>query len=548
MVVSGTVGEDVAVEIMRAGANDYVLKHALTRLAAVLDREMREAGNRRAQNRAAEALRASETRYRRLFEAAQDGVLIVDARSRRILDANPFLTSLLGYHREELVGKELWEIGLFQNVESNKETFRTLQEAGYVRYEDQPLLTKDGREIEVEFVSNTYDVGGALVIQCNIRDISERTLAEDAVRTSEERYRTLVVATAAIVWKTPASGEFEAEQPGWSAFTGQTFDELRGWGWLNAVHPGDQANTAETWRTAWTGGTIYQVEHRLRRADGEYRHMSARAVPIFDSRGAIREWVGVHTDVTNQKRAEVERDELLARLQLHIERMPLAYILFDADLHITDWNPAAQRVLGYTRAEALGMNPYDLVPPYFRKDAAEILTRIRAGDLTANSINENLTIDGRTITCEWFNTPLTSEGGQFIGLLCLAQDITARRGAEATLRLQDRAIQAVTQGILITDACQPGNPTIFASPGFERLTGYSARRGHWPQLPVPAGQGHRSRRRCAHPRRHPGTSGLHRRTAELSQGRHAVLEQPVDLARPRCRRERSRTSSACRRT
>jgi PAS domain S-box-containing protein len=94
--------------------------------------------------------------------------------------------------------------------------------------------------------------------------------------------------------------------------------------------------------------------------------------------------------------------------------------------------------------------------------------------MTAHSVNENVTKDGQTITCEWLNTPLRSEGGQFIGLLSLAQDVTARREAELTLQMRDRAIQAVTQGILITDPCQPDNPIIYASPGFLQLTGYKA--------------------------------------------------------------------------
>jgi PAS domain S-box-containing protein len=132
--------------------------------------------------RDAEALALSETRYRRLFETAQDGILILDARTGRVIDANPFLTELLGYTRDELIGKELWEIGLFTDIESNKAAFRTLQETGYTRYEDLPLSTKDGRHIEVEFVSNVYDVGDTRVIQCNIRDITDRRRAEDAIR------------------------------------------------------------------------------------------------------------------------------------------------------------------------------------------------------------------------------------------------------------------------------------------------------------------------------------------------------------------------------
>jgi PAS domain S-box-containing protein len=137
--------------------------------------------------RAVEALTVSEVRYRRLFETAQDGILLVNPETRRVFDANPFLTDLLEYARDELVGKELWEIGLFRDIDASKEAFRTLQERGYIRYEDLPLRTRDGRGIEVEFVSNVYDVGGAGVIQCNIRDITDRKRAERALQAAHAR-------------------------------------------------------------------------------------------------------------------------------------------------------------------------------------------------------------------------------------------------------------------------------------------------------------------------------------------------------------------------
>jgi PAS domain S-box-containing protein len=136
--------------------------------------------------RTAHDLAVSETRYRRLFETAQDGILIVDAETRRAFDANPFLTALLGYTHEELVGKELWEIGLLRDVEASKVAFRELQVKGYTRYEDLPLQTKDGRRIDVEFVSNVYPVDGRSVIQCNIRDVTDRKRAEDALHDAHD--------------------------------------------------------------------------------------------------------------------------------------------------------------------------------------------------------------------------------------------------------------------------------------------------------------------------------------------------------------------------
>src|ERR1043166_8003228 len=120
------------------------------------------------------ATRASEIRYRRLFEAARDGILIVDPNTRKITDANPFMSEFLGYAHRELLGKELWEIGLLKDEKASRSAFRELQKKHFTRYEDLPLQTKAGVRREVEFVSNLYKEDSRNVIQCNIRDITER--------------------------------------------------------------------------------------------------------------------------------------------------------------------------------------------------------------------------------------------------------------------------------------------------------------------------------------------------------------------------------------
>lgn len=125
------------------------------------------------------ALKVSETRYRRLFESAQDGILILNADTGQIDDVNPFLIDMLGYSREQFLGNKLWEIGPFKDARASQEAFRDLQRNGYVRYEDLPLETSAGKSINVEFVSNIYQVNGSKVVQCNIRDITKRKHAED---------------------------------------------------------------------------------------------------------------------------------------------------------------------------------------------------------------------------------------------------------------------------------------------------------------------------------------------------------------------------------
>jgi PAS domain S-box-containing protein len=181
IIVSGEIDINLAVALMQSGARDYVQKAELARLVPVIHRVLVDREVRNDKLLADQALVASEAQYRRLFESAQDGILIVDAESGQIRDVNPFLLDLLGFSRDEYLGKKLWEIAAFQDSAASKSAFLELQQKGYIRYDNIPLHSKAGHSVEVEFVSNIYDVGLKKVIQCNIRDITERKHAEAAI-------------------------------------------------------------------------------------------------------------------------------------------------------------------------------------------------------------------------------------------------------------------------------------------------------------------------------------------------------------------------------
>jgi PAS domain S-box-containing protein len=182
VIVSGEIDVNVAVALMQAGARDYVQKMELVRLVPVIHRVLLDREVRNDKALADQALIASEAQYRRLFESAQDGILIVDAGTGQIEDVNPFLLDLLGFSREEYLGKKLWEVAAFQDSAASKSAFLELQQRGYIRYDNIPLHSKTGSSVEVEFVSNIYDVGSKKVIQCNIRDITERKQAEAEIQ------------------------------------------------------------------------------------------------------------------------------------------------------------------------------------------------------------------------------------------------------------------------------------------------------------------------------------------------------------------------------
>jgi PAS domain S-box-containing protein len=178
IIVSGEIDLNLVVSLMKGGAQDYIQKEELVRLVPAIARELREAEMRRDRQSAEDALQVSESRYRRLFETAQDGILILDPGTGQIVDINPFLLEMLGYPKEQLLGERLWDIGAFQDIEASKVAFSELQSKACVRYEELPLQTRDGRCIDVEFVSNVYLIDHTKVAQCNIRDITARKRAD----------------------------------------------------------------------------------------------------------------------------------------------------------------------------------------------------------------------------------------------------------------------------------------------------------------------------------------------------------------------------------
>jgi PAS domain S-box-containing protein len=307
--------------------------------------------------KAARALRNSELRYRRLFETAQDAILIVNADSRRIIDANPYVINLLGYSLEELIGKELWQIGLFRDIEESKAAFDRLQRDGYIRYEDLPLETKDGKRAEVEFVSNTYDVDGEAIIQCNIRDITDRKSAERAAREGAERFRFLAESMPQMIFTAQPKGDVDYFNQQWSTFTGLTLENIKDWRWTKFIHPDDAEKTSRHWRQSLDTGEPFESQHRIRRADGVYRWHLSRATPMRDAANNITMWISSNTDIEDQKRTEDDlsvlykeasslnraKDEFLATLS-HELRTPMTSILgWTALLSMTTLDESTRR-------------------------------------------------------------------------------------------------------------------------------------------------------------------------------------------------------------
>jgi two-component system CheB/CheR fusion protein len=267
-------------------------------------------------------------------------------------------------------------------------------------------------------------------------DIHEEKLAELALRQSEERFQGAVAAVEGIVWTNNALGQMVGEQPGWSQLTGQAYEEYQGYGWAEAVHPDDAQASIEGWNEAVKENKAFVFEHRVKVKDGNWRNFSVRAIPVMNLDGSIREWVGVHTDVTEKRRAENALIESEKRFRLLADQSPMIVFIIEADENasVSYWNKTWLDYTGQTFDAAIGRAWDGIVHP---EDGAGVLEIYRP----AFSKRESYTIpairlkryDGEYRWHAFKANPRYNSSGDFNGYVGVGFDINDQKMTEAAL-------------------------------------------------------------------------------------------------------------------
>ncbi|MBV6393967.1 MAG: hypothetical protein KPEEDBHJ_03212 [Anaerolineales bacterium] len=268
-----------------------------------------------------DAVRESELRYRRLFETARDGILIADAATGKIEDANPYLLDLLGYTRDEAVKKKAWQ--LYADSKAAKKNFDALRQKDYIRFDDLPMKGRDGRLAQVECVCNAYQVGGSGVVQVNIRDIAERIRATEALTESELRFRSMIENSQDAIALLDASGRLVYESPSGLRITGFSPEERIGGSAFDLLHPDDLDKVRGLFgQIVKRRRMSVSAQARTRRKDGEWRWLDITAINLLEDR-AVGAVVINYRDITEQKLAEDTLRENAGRLEGLFENSPI---------------------------------------------------------------------------------------------------------------------------------------------------------------------------------------------------------------------------------
>lgn len=379
-----------------------------------------------------------------VIEFASEGIFIADENGQYV-DVNPVGCRMLGYTKEELLGKNLRDLIFFDESAPPLALDKLLE--GETVTVERKLIRKDGSILHAEIVAKMLPDKR---FQGLVRDISERKHAEDVLRQSEERFRAFFSSDVIGTFYGDIFGnvysandeflrilelskvDFERDKIRIQDFTPEEF------------HSQDEENIL----LAKKHGSCQPYEKQFITKNGKRIWVLVGFVIVGKSKDEI---LGYVLDLTKLKEAEenykrlyIENEELLQRLQLHLERIPLAYLILDSDFKLKFFNPEAEKIFGYKNSEVRGKDPYDfLIPESSKQLVDEKKRRWLLGDMNANGINENITKDGKIILCEWYNTPILDENGKLVEVISMGIDVTEREKSKLELQKSEQKLRAL---------------------------------------------------------------------------------------------------------
>ncbi len=378
----------------------------------------------------------TEAHYRVLFESGSDAIFVSRPPDGIVVATNSSAERLLGYSKAEMsillgadfIAPEVLDATVADWVSQVEEKGEFLIETTWVR--------KDGQRIPVSIGGKPVMLDGQLHFFVIGRDITERKRAEEELRFSEQRYRSLVEATTAVVWTRDADGGFVVPQPSWEKFTGQPWSEHKGFGWGEKIHPDDIERVLGVWKKACEELSFYETAGRVWSASlKEWREFEARAVPVLEADGSLREWVGVIEDIAERTRTEESLRSSEERFRGIFEHAPIGISVVDPAKGLVLVNPLLCRMLGYTAAEMQDLSLQHLTHPDDMDLEERLTAELLAGESTWFTLEKRyIRKDGSVMWGQLTASVFRDEAGKPTVGYGMVVDISERKRAEKALR------------------------------------------------------------------------------------------------------------------
>ncbi|MFH1196122.1 MAG: PAS domain S-box protein [bacterium] len=477
ILVSGTVGEDIAVEMMKSGAHDYIMKTQLKRLVPAIERELKEVEIRRDRKNALEALSASEEQYRNLITYMNEGLIRLDLEER-IQYVNKRFCDLINYSSNELLGKISFLHLIHpddRKIEQEKREFRKKGQSN--RYELR-LIKKNSQLSWVEIsAAPMYDemenIIGSIAL---ITDISKSRIAESALKESEIRYETLAETSPVGIFRTDTAGNTTYLNPLWTKISGRAAPEGLGNKWIEFVHPDDRERVANNWEIAVDEFKVSVAEYRYVRPDNSIAWVMGQAVPERNSNNDIIGYVGTLTDITDRKLAEETLRESEAKFRSIFEQAAVGISFVDLQGYFINVNKKFSSLLGYSLEEIKQKRFQDITFPEDLEADLINMDRILSGQASSYTMDKRYNKkDGSIMWATYTASVLKDKDNVPINIIGIIEDITYRKQIEEELLQSEERFRTMIRGLsdIITVLDLNGNIS-YQSPSAKNVFGYNS--------------------------------------------------------------------------
>ena len=435
------------------------------------------------QKLAEEKLQKSQRRLSQVLDATTEGIWDWNIQTGEVYFSPHWLESL-GYSPEEVHP----HVGFWESIAHPDDLLR-LKKASQDHLDGKTATFSS--EIRLRRKSGEYrwyldrgkvvewnEAGEPLRMVGSDSDITERKHSEEALKASETNLRTIIASEPECVKTITKDGILLDMNPaGLAMIEADSIEQVRGKNVYDLVLPEHrQAFTALNKRVF--KGESGELEFQIEGLKGTRLWVDAYATPLYDEKGKVKTNLSLTRNVTESKQAEEELRQIHDQLQISIKNMPNAYILWNRDLKVVEWNKAAEEIFGYSKEEMLGKNPVDfIVPKPVRHLVEEVIRKLEIGEVVNYSEKDNnIRKDGKLISCQWFNTPLADKDGNIFGILTLAQDVTDRKQAEESLQKSEERFRSLVEQI--PDGVYRSTPEgrfVDVNPAMVELFGYGSK-------------------------------------------------------------------------